>query len=481
MKKFTILSFAFFLAGSGSYAQWEPDVRLTNNPAVSNTSSAGVPCIAASGHTVHVVWFDTRDGNKEIYYKRSADDGSTWGEDLRLTNDAANSQYPSISVSGLNVHVVWSDTRDGSNAVYYKKSSDGGLNWEADKKISNGSTDSYHPVVASSGSAIHVVWYDIRDGNREVYYKRSTDGGSTWGDDKRLTNDPADSWYPLITASASVVHVVWYDGRDGNSEIYYKRSGNAGVDWGADTRLTFDAASSTWPAVSASGTNVYVAWVDDRIGNNNREIYYKRSTDNGLNWGEDIRLTNDEHTSFSPAIAASNSCVHVVWYDNRDGNGEIYYKRSLDEGLTWEEDTRLTNNIYESEYPSLSFSGSLVHALWQDRRDANYEIYYKRYIDGNPIGIDNENLKAPDGFSLSQIFPNPFSDHTTIVYLLEDDANVKISIFNYLGKVVEVIVNKNELKGKHQVEWNAGNLPAGVYFIRLTNANKTAVNKFVKQ
>ena len=81
-------------------------------------------------------------------------------------------------------------------------------------------------------------------GTDEIYYKRSTDAGVNWGTDTRLTNNTADSWYPSVAVSGSVVHVVWDDNRDGNSEIYYKRSTDAGVNWGADTRLTNNTAYS---------------------------------------------------------------------------------------------------------------------------------------------------------------------------------------------------------------------------------------------
>ena len=73
-----------------------------------------------------------------------------------------------------------------------------------------------------SGSAVHIVWQDSRDGNEEIYYKRSTDGGLNWGSDLRLTTNISGSWNPSVSVSGPVVHVVWNDYRIG-SEIWYKR------------------------------------------------------------------------------------------------------------------------------------------------------------------------------------------------------------------------------------------------------------------
>jgi hypothetical protein len=68
------------------------------------------------------------------------------------------------------------------------------------------------------------VWFDSRDGNNEVYYKESRDGGVTWTADERLTYAPDDSVHASVALSSDRAHVVWFDKRDGNAEIYYKRN-----------------------------------------------------------------------------------------------------------------------------------------------------------------------------------------------------------------------------------------------------------------
>jgi hypothetical protein len=302
-------------------AQWEPDVRLTSNSAESRYLS-----MAAQGSNVHVVWQDERDGNFEIYYKRSTDSGASWGADTRLTNNDSLSLFPRVAVSGSNVHVVWHDYRDGNYEIYYKCSPDSGVSWGADTRLTNDSAFSYESSVTASGSNVHVVWWDNRDGNYEIYYKRSTDSGVSWGADTRLTNNSAGSYYPSAAASGSNVHVIWEDSRDGNTEIYYKCSPDSGLSWGADTRVSYNSADSWVPSVAASGSNLHVVWQDERDGN--FEIYYKRSTDSGITWGTDTRLTYNGAQSYNPWVAASGSNLHVVWYDTRDGNSEIYYKRN---------------------------------------------------------------------------------------------------------------------------------------------------------
>jgi len=458
--------FSLFVHSVSMFAQWQLDVRLTNNPANSYTSFNNAWCIASSGSVVHIVWEDRRDGNDEIYYKRSIDAGESWEADTRLTNNTAASWNPSVTVSGSVVHVVWRDDRDGNYETYYKRSIDGGVSWGTDTRLTNNSAVSAYPSVTVSGSVVHVVWHDLRDGNNEIYYKRSIDGGVSWEADTRLTNNTNDSSLPSVTVSGSVVHVVWQDFRDGNYELYYKRSIDGGVSWGADTRLTINSSFSERPSVTVSGSVVHVVWQDARDGN--YEIYYKRSIDGGVSWGADTRLTINAAESWSPSVTVSGSIVHVVWRDERDGNREIYYKRSLDAGVSWgAEDTRLTNNTSGSSLPSVTVSGSVVHVVWWDSRDGNPEIYYKRDPTGNPIGIININSEIPNQFSLSQNYPNPFNPNTIIRFKIKDSRLTTLKVFDVLGREVSTLVNEQLKPGTYEVDFDGSNYPSGVYFYSL--------------
>ena len=475
MKKVFLLVTAMVVVNLAR-AQWEPDVRLTNDPGASWTPMSSCKAIATSGDSVHIVWQDFRDNNAEIYYKHSTDGGTTWGADTRLTNALGISYDPSLAQSGSMTHVVWGDSRDGSNIVeiYYKRSEDGGSTWGEDTRLTLAGSYSESPSIAVEGSVIHLVWYDYRNATGswdfEIYYKRSADGGLTWGPDTRLTNNPSYSGFPCVAVSGEAVHVVWEDDRDGNGEVYYKRSDDGGLNWGPDTQLTNEPADSWDPVVAVNDSAVHIVWMDMRDGSD-YEVYYKRSTDGGTSWDPDTRLTNAPASSEYPTIAVSGAMIHVTWGDKRDMNFEIYYKRSEDAGLTWEEDTRLTNAPAESNFPFVAALDSAVHVIWRESRDGNTEIYYKRNPTGNIIVGTEEFLSGNSGQQFS-IYPNPASSMIRIHFNAHPSAKSILSIRNILGETMisEPIRNIEAV-------FNVSMLPNGIYLVEIATPGKQVESK----
>ncbi len=465
-----------------SYAQWQPDVRLTNNTALSFTPLVikGVAANRPPMTDVHVVWADFRDGNFEIYYKGSPDGGSTWGTDIRQTNNTAGSLTPTVAVMDSVVHILWGDQRDGNGEIYYKSSTDAGVTWGVDTRLTNSSGDSFSPTVALSGAVVHLAWVDRRDnGYSEIYYKRSTNRGVSWGGDTRLTTaDSLHSEYPSLSVSGQDVHLVWSDQRNGiTGEIYYKRSLDGGSNWEVDTRLTNNTGYSRYPSVSVSGRLVHVLWQDERDGNS--EIYHRRSTDGGGTWGSETRLTSNSSVSENPSSSTSGSVVHVVWQDQRQFNQEIYYKRSVDDGATWGADTRLTDNTAISNNPSVASTGSVVHVVWYDQRDGNSEVYYKRDPTGNPTGVENISEEIPEQFSLEQNYPNPFNPTTNFGFRIVNFGLVTLKVFDVLGREVETLINESLLPGSYETTFDATGLASGVYIYRLTSGNRSLSRKLL--
>ncbi len=96
------------------------------------------------------------------------------------------------------------------------------------------------------------------------------------------------------------------------------------------------------------------------------------------------------------------------------------------------------------------------------------------------VGIEDEGESGvPQKFALEQNFPNPFNPSTTFKFSLPRGANVRLEVFNPLGQRVATVLNEKMSIGTHEVEWQAKDLPSGIYFYRLT-ANSPSGQKFVE-
>ncbi|HEY5123120.1 MAG TPA: exo-alpha-sialidase [Ignavibacteria bacterium] len=466
-------------------SQWQADVRMTNDPQLSFTSFGNARCVAANGDVVHVVWYsgDTVGVNGwDIFYKRSTDKGSTWSTAVNLSNNGLISYNPAIAVSGSDVHVVWFGNGDGNYEEYYIRSTDGGITWEPKVRLTNALNSSAHGSIAASGSNVHFVWMDYRNGKCEVFYKKSVDAGVNWSEDLLLNNSGVKSYMPAVAVSGSVVHVVWADSIAGNWEIYYKRSVDGGITWGADTRLTNNSAVSNYPTLAVSGSTVHIVWTDNR--NKTVTLFYKRSTNGGVTWGSDVEIfkKGPNYSRQFPSIAVEGSNVHVVYSQFVIGGPEIYYVSSVNAGVNWGSDVRLTNSADYSYIPSIAVLNGNINVLWRDYRDGNWEIYYKRYINSpknNLTRTTNMNTGTPDKFSLSQNYPNPFNPVTNINFDIPKQGFVNLKIYDLLGREIQSLVNENLCAGSYSVNWDASPFSSGTYIYRIETQGFAEVKRML--
>lgn len=98
---------------------------------------------------------------------------------------------------------------------------------------------------------------------------------------------------------------------------------------------------------------------------------------------------------------------------------------------------------------------------------------------GNLVGINPVNNQVPQVYSLSQNYPNPFNPVTNIKFSIPVSGNVKIVLFDILGRVVRTLVNDVKPAGNYVVDFNASELSSGAYFYRLESGNFTETKKML--
>ncbi len=187
------------------------------------------PAVAVddSGNVV-VVWEDRRNGDGDIYARRYAADGSPLGASFRVNDDSsgAGQYFPAVAVDGSgNFVVAWMDWRNGNRDVYARRYAADGSPLGADFRVNDDSSDTIQwlPAVAVDGSGNFVVaWEDRRHGDGDIYAQRYAADGSPLGGNFRVNDDSGSAWqlWPAVAVEGSGnVVVVWQDHRNGYGDI----------------------------------------------------------------------------------------------------------------------------------------------------------------------------------------------------------------------------------------------------------------------
>lgn len=113
-----------------------------------------------------------------------------------------------------------------------------------------------------------------------------------------------------------------------------------------------------------------------------------------------------------------------------------------------------------------------------DYHEGSFFIVDNFQFSNLPTDVKEEVL-APEKFELNQNFPNPFNPSTVISFSLPVSGDVNLSVFNSLGEKVVELVNGTMESGNHKVEFNAVDLPSGIYFYKISSGNFNSIKKMV--
>lgn len=420
--------------GNGS-SNTSAGVNLSKTNADSNN-----PLIAAdSDGNVYIVWEETVTDHKELYLTKSGNSGSTFASAKSLT-DVRGSKCPATitDVTSTDANIAlrenmplylawtysWHPSWPGTAVKFFREDD------EFCSSVSEISRDADSPFIGiSGGENVHTVWTEDVDGQKEIYYRHSTDGGDTLtpsDDPLRLSYTTAsDSSEPLLGFDGSLnINVVWTEGSEGSRDISFKRSIDGGDSFPSyyDGTISDTGVDSHCPAIATYGENdifvtykgddklyftkwvssdysfseskvispgssspscpeigtaengmVYVVWVDMGEIWINKSIYGRYLLPSPLN------ISNSTGNSTSPRIAMDESYINIVWVEENTGNGDIFLSSSIDNGKTFSSPENLSESSSRSASPVIAADGEkYIYVAWVEGEEGNRDIYFVR-------------------------------------------------------------------------------------------------------
>jgi hypothetical protein len=124
--------------------------------------------------------------------------------------------------------------------------------------------------------------------------------------------------------------------------------------------------------------------------------------------------------------------------------------------------------------------------------DGDYIAVGTRCVNGDSTGCNVEVIRLneytgvpeirspePQSFKLYPAYPNPFNSTTAISFEVPTTGRVRLAVYNLLGQEVSVLQEQVVGAGRHEVIWDAGDMPSGVYFVQMQAGNFNKVKKVV--
>lgn len=168
---------------------------------------------------MYVVWHNYNSTISDVFFKKVGNGGTTFGNTpINLSNDnaenAAGSGSAQLAVSGNNVYVIWYEfTASGKNTLFFRSSDDDGESFRNKLVIANAIGAAFPQQIAASDRDVYIVWQsNIGGNNNEVFFSESHDGGTNFQSSINLSNSTGESYSPQVaTVKGSNVYVAWID------------------------------------------------------------------------------------------------------------------------------------------------------------------------------------------------------------------------------------------------------------------------------
>lgn len=325
-------------------------------------------------------------------------------------------------------------------------STDNGETWNVLSTVSVTGNGAILRITNDSG-----ILYGIS--NRKSIFK-STDKGNTW--QEIIINDPNN----LSLVSLAVVGDI-YVGVILNSGAWVSK--DAGQTWTVKNVSPSIAITAVYnfngKIIGQSFNGIYVydfdsdSWVAGSAGlPSDGAFYIARSISQfgGTLYLGGSTLIGSQSSVFTSTDGSSWSAVNMDGLPTTNGAGSVNFVAAN------------SQNIFCFYYGAFD--------------PANTGFYRAEYSNTTSVNIISG---LPTEFSLSQNYPNPFNPSTKINFSIPEKEFVSLKIFNSLGEQVKELVNQNLSAGSYTVDFNAVNLPSGIYFYSLTGNKFSSVKKMI--
>ena len=398
-----------------------------------------------------------------------------------------------------------------------------------------------HPLVISdNNNGAFISWYDDRDMNNlfSSFVQHVTSTGTVSfpiNGAEVSTNATMHHLYPTMAylPNTDELFCFWIEEPSLQDQfaVYGQKFDAAGTRQWAANGIAFTTMTSNTifgPYAQPTDTSAYVMYLQGNASGLNQGINaFMVNSDGNFSWSPNIVNMSDPTNQklHSVTTISTDHVAKIAWEDTRNDGGGIYAQNINPNGtlgyvpvpvelnsftgtidgnkvtLNWETATEINNlgfdierttSVKNNNWKKIGFvegngTSTEPHTYFFSDKNLSSGTYNYRLkqIDNNGtykyINLDESFTVQPVEFNLSQNYPNPFNPATMIKYSLPEAGHVSLKVYNVIGKEVETLVNDEKPAGTYEVNFDAAQLPSGIYFYQLKTGNFVETKKMVYQ
>ena len=401
-----------------------------------------------------------------------------------------------IAVDNLNnIYVTgYATGTDGlMDVVTLKYSKGGNLLWD---KLYDGYYDlnsSGNSIAVGPTGKVYVTGYTTFPGKAEeiILICYSATGTQEWV--KRISgngNSEDKAWGIVVDETGDYIYISgWITETDGGMNALTAKFSSAGVRlWAVPYNGGGNQTDKAWGIVVDTDGNVYTTGETTDENDNINYLTLSYNSNGFLRWnvfyngtgnGEDIAsaigLIRNFDFSYSIIVTGKswgdydNFDYATVRYDASTGYQEAVNRYSMS-GISDD----VSKDVAVSD-DGVVFITGYSQLIIEAHNDVSYISTQKMVFGERSELIGNNN--TPGKFALYQNYPNPFNPSTSIRFDVANSVDVKLVVYDILGKVAAVLVNQKLSAGTYNISYSNQDLSSGIYFYELKAGNFRDVKK----
>lgn len=454
-----------------------------------NDEGTGI-CVDAIGN-VYVVGFAEYNSKSidVVVLKYTSNGVLDWSMPYSKTTDPLEDKGLAIAADLYgNVYITGYTTNyDGKKDIFVNKYNSDGRIWTSELEDGGTGLDAQGLSIAVSSSGyVYVAGFTTNASNTEdiAVIKYNSSGAKQWMQKINGNANQSDKAWGIVVDELDNCFITGYVTNSVSGVDCYtaKLNSSGTIVWGKNYIGSGNQSDKAWGIVVDTDGSVYITGETTDASLNINYLTAKYSSTGNLIWNSSYNGTgNGEDVASSIGLLGTNSVVvtgkswgttdtydyATVRYNSATGTQNqvnIYSFTGTSSDVAMDIAVTPNNKVLITGFSELVIDNT-----------ANMSYISTMAIDWGSELLTTNN--TPGSYTLHQNYPNPFNPSTTIKFDLATGNNVKLAIYDILGRENAVLVNQYLTAGSYSINFTNSNLASGIYFYRLSAGSFTDIKK----